>query len=1378
MANAIMTAKNTFGEGLLMDLAPDNTQATCLSNALNATLVTMNGNELSLQNDMGNGRVETAYLPEGYVPVGTCEFGDIIYIVSYNPLTNKSQIGCFPSPERNISSEEMGDKKQTLSTSDFIKNGEIVTNSVKKILCSKDLNPGDKFIVYSNNLENPNNPGNSNTVITDYGNTSETLYTFPKEIRISLVAIEDSGKINYLDSTLKWYGSGNNTYYINKSANNVNKPDLDSYRNLLNSGYSVFQSKVSGKLAILAELERIDSFNCTYSVYKTGENVGGNIEYINYSIYLNCNWKTSNNDVNPIKMQIFNADWVGNQIKNQDGKIEKKGGTYPLLKIVPNKESKENTDVGTVSLPENLKKRKDINFTFPKYYIRQDNRSSYEEFINHNYDFYTKDLSIHKLTQAIDKGIPNVGHYYIDLAQIVDNKYYNSELTELKNPTEISDMIVNNFYKGSVYKQLVSDIKIPNIQRLKVDGEVQRFNIDKKDLIIKFDVAPVMTYGTLKDLTNTLYIDFSKVGTGTIELKGYKYYIGSNLCTLSLGTEIYPEENKGVSEILLEFYDNQGLCATYHINDRESYSGNITEYIPLNGESTNYKLSALKDDGTPILHAGIKDINGSIVLQDGIPVLKSKKKAENDKEEDTYQNDAGILYSNMLYAVKITIKYRSKNVLGEYESSDDNDKSEWRWLWTNTMFNNYYYTVKDFKDNQFTLDLDITANYYPEYKTNQRVIYENSTKNLDGNNINKGLGTSIQNLNGDIKYQIDLGLQNNYSMFSLNGSQNTGVFYQGNSTINIYLGENYISYSDKKLKQLTTDNYDISAIEPSYQKYDSTLTKNYEKLINNKTIDNWKGIWENPKSYKDTIQVSFDKTGKANKIEYLGYDQEVHTTTNGINPTLKSIHTSSDTKGLLKIDLWTFNKYLKLYQSTKTEAPVIQSLLLADNNRWGLKFSGGDNKTVQFANIYTFSTITLGDDKKDDGSVVTLVDKWDKNTIISTIKSLMLERVFYARRTGSYDGEQLGKHKDFAQVRLAYNRKGDGNTNFSPYKNGNFTYFLHDTVNADSSLYTLEENQFFLNIVYLYTGDNNVGRFGLSQGDRSHNVNCFQSDSVFNNNPYPNFEGAVLAQIGFMSNQGIYLLNDYILLRQSEDTNIYIATQDIANKLASLLADSYILSTSNGTLDTNTLLEFIHYNYKTLYTQDLIFNASVKPDNNTLNIHGIIYSQYLDRVRTNSSTTLKNNDANVHIQYNSITKNIPIQLEVNSIAPIQYNNSSYIWKSVSDNSDVAISNIGYNQIYYISQDKQLLPIGDNQVFSIFQFTNNSEATRTESRDLAQLYSAFSYKNGLQITPSSATYCQVGSKMPGKTLDLPILRELPLDSKIFESIDQNFLHAKF
>ena len=80
---------NVFTDGLVMDLNPIVTPNNVVTNALNATLITMNGNENALQNDMGNGRVETAYLPEGYVPIGTAELGGIIYIVSYNPLIDK-----------------------------------------------------------------------------------------------------------------------------------------------------------------------------------------------------------------------------------------------------------------------------------------------------------------------------------------------------------------------------------------------------------------------------------------------------------------------------------------------------------------------------------------------------------------------------------------------------------------------------------------------------------------------------------------------------------------------------------------------------------------------------------------------------------------------------------------------------------------------------------------------------------------------------------------------------------------------------------------------------------------------------------------------------------------------------------------------------------------------------------------------------------------------------------------------------------------------------------------------------------------------------------------------------------------------------------------
>jgi hypothetical protein len=155
MSNVIKTATNKFTKGLVMDFSPENTSNEVLTHALNATLLTFNGNELSLQNDMGNGRVETAFLPEGYIPVGTCEYGGIIYIVSYNPLEDKSQIGCFPSPERNISNEELGesteDQKITNDNFQGDKPGDLKQTSYTVILRNSELNSGDKFIISANN---------------------------------------------------------------------------------------------------------------------------------------------------------------------------------------------------------------------------------------------------------------------------------------------------------------------------------------------------------------------------------------------------------------------------------------------------------------------------------------------------------------------------------------------------------------------------------------------------------------------------------------------------------------------------------------------------------------------------------------------------------------------------------------------------------------------------------------------------------------------------------------------------------------------------------------------------------------------------------------------------------------------------------------------------------------------------------------------------------------------------------------------------------------------------------------------------------------------------------------------------------------------------
>ena len=91
-------SSNQFTEGLVCDLNPINTPNTVLTDALNATIITYDGNEYSLQNDRGNYPLENCRLKPNYIPVGLKEYGDVLYIVSYNPLDNHVEIGTYPSP--------------------------------------------------------------------------------------------------------------------------------------------------------------------------------------------------------------------------------------------------------------------------------------------------------------------------------------------------------------------------------------------------------------------------------------------------------------------------------------------------------------------------------------------------------------------------------------------------------------------------------------------------------------------------------------------------------------------------------------------------------------------------------------------------------------------------------------------------------------------------------------------------------------------------------------------------------------------------------------------------------------------------------------------------------------------------------------------------------------------------------------------------------------------------------------------------------------------------------------------------------------------------------------------------------------------------------
>lgn len=86
-------ATNEFRDGLNLDLHPIVTPNTVLTDNLNGTFITYNGNEFCLQNDRGNKQV--AKLTDGYTPIGIKEHNGILYIVSVNG--NKTEIGTFPS---------------------------------------------------------------------------------------------------------------------------------------------------------------------------------------------------------------------------------------------------------------------------------------------------------------------------------------------------------------------------------------------------------------------------------------------------------------------------------------------------------------------------------------------------------------------------------------------------------------------------------------------------------------------------------------------------------------------------------------------------------------------------------------------------------------------------------------------------------------------------------------------------------------------------------------------------------------------------------------------------------------------------------------------------------------------------------------------------------------------------------------------------------------------------------------------------------------------------------------------------------------------------------------------------------------------------------
>lgn len=115
---------NVFSGGLNKDLNPIVTPNEILTDNVNGSFITFNGDEMSLQNDAGNTKIlvpnknEYVKLKEGYTPLGIKEYGGVLYIVSSNGTS--VEFGSYPSPERPDKESEDGISKNITTLQEYV----------------------------------------------------------------------------------------------------------------------------------------------------------------------------------------------------------------------------------------------------------------------------------------------------------------------------------------------------------------------------------------------------------------------------------------------------------------------------------------------------------------------------------------------------------------------------------------------------------------------------------------------------------------------------------------------------------------------------------------------------------------------------------------------------------------------------------------------------------------------------------------------------------------------------------------------------------------------------------------------------------------------------------------------------------------------------------------------------------------------------------------------------------------------------------------------------------------------------------------------------------------------------------------------------------
>ena len=560
-----MQAQNTFNEGMVLDNHPLMTPNTVLTDALNATLVTMNGNEMVLQNDMGNARVENAKLPPGYIPIGMKEYGGIIYIACYNPLTNKGQIGCFPSPQRQKTATQISEITPTFKFPDvtYIKEeNDEEWYKINSLLTKCEIFPkgtiirsGDKFSVglpIASMFGTDNIDSTGEHYISNYNNVENGLVKTPmnRMYTFGVATLDNNGQLRDITNQLKRYKGGQQVQFSNIDSdlykfncgywqNEMSTEDKDGLvsselmdQTNVQSKLNTYNSKLFGRLFLYAKYNTVQSIEVSVIGYKKLDDNNT----INNPIYTGH----TDSDYSDVELPL-----IQNQKYLQiDSKI--------LLLIYVNYK---------YNCPDGSKSLNSKNLVEPlegyKYYFDKSNQNIIRgiQFIINNNSIYNLPFSI---PNDYNKNY-NLGYGY-PLYDKITNIYSFSQVYTL--PLNTTDKISWTAYPVTYFYD--NGLKFGEIPDESVSGELNPDNIN----------------------------------SGKMELNAWRYYVNNDRVLLTWGFESYPRENDVISEVSFSFYDvaYNTLKWKFFTKERVSYNGEFNENFDISNfisNNPNYNTSVI-----------------------------------------------------------------------------------------------------------------------------------------------------------------------------------------------------------------------------------------------------------------------------------------------------------------------------------------------------------------------------------------------------------------------------------------------------------------------------------------------------------------------------------------------------------------------------------------------------------------------------------------------------------------------------------------------------------------------------------------------------------------------------------------------------------------